>query len=167
VIDALDQISRALGGLTRVWRFDRMATVCHPPTGRITASFAAVAKHYAVSVAICPPRHGNRKGVVEKANHTAAQRWWRTIPDDVTIAQAQASLDRFCAERGDTRRRVIGNERATVAVHAERERLSVPPMPFPAILTVERTVSAQALVAFRGNRYSTPPELAHTTLTVV
>jgi hypothetical protein len=63
-----------VGGVTRVWRFDRMATVCHPPTGRTTASFAAVAKHYAVQVVICPPRHGNGKGVVEKANHTAGQR---------------------------------------------------------------------------------------------
>lgn len=26
-----------------------------------------------------PARHGNRKGVVEKANHTAAQRSWRTL----------------------------------------------------------------------------------------
>ena len=67
-----------------------MATVCHPGTGRITASFAAVAKHYGVSVAICPPRRGNRKGVVEKANHTAAQRWWRTLADDVAAEQAQA-----------------------------------------------------------------------------
>ncbi len=167
VIDALDQISRALGGLTRVWRFDRMATVCHPPTGRITAGFAGVAKHYAVSVAICPPRHGNRKGVVEKANHGAAQRWWRTLPDDVTIEQAQTSPDRFCADKGDTRRRVIGVERATVAVHAERERLRpCPPVAFPATLTVDRQASAQALVSFRGNRYSTPPELAHMAVTV-
>jgi transposase len=166
VIDALDQISRALGGLTRVWRFDRMATVCHPPTGRITASFAAVAKHYAVSVAICPPRHGNRKGVVEKANHTAAQRWWRTLADDVTIEQAQTSLDRFCAAKGDSRRRVVDDERATVAVHAARERLSPLPASFPATLTVDRRASAQALVSFRGNRYSTPPELAHAGVTV-
>ena len=69
-----------------------MATVCHPGTGQVTASFAAVAKHYGVSVAICPPRRGNRKGVVEKANHTAAQRWWRTLADDVSVEQAQASL---------------------------------------------------------------------------
>ena len=60
------ELVAALGGLSDVWRFDRMATVCHPATGRVTATFAAVAKHYAVSVAICPPRHGNRKGVVEK-----------------------------------------------------------------------------------------------------
>ncbi|MCX4781631.1 hypothetical protein [Streptomyces sp. NBC_01264] len=29
---------------------------------------AAVAKYYGVGVDICPPRRGNRKGVVEKAN---------------------------------------------------------------------------------------------------
>ena len=105
--------------------------------------------------------------MVEKANHTAAQRWWRTLPDDVTIAQAQASLDRFCTDKMDARRRVIGDERATVAVHAGRERLrACPPVPFPATLTVERRVSAQALVAFRGNRYSTPPELAHAAVNV-
>ena len=39
-----------------------MATVCHPATGRVTASFAAVAKHYGVSVAICPPRRGQPQG---------------------------------------------------------------------------------------------------------
>ena len=132
VIEALDQITRSLGGLTRVWRFDRMATVCYPATGKLTASFAAVAKHYAVSVAICPPRHGNRKGVVEKANHSAAQRWWRTLPDDITHEEAQASLDAFSATKGDSRRRVIAGERATVAVHAARERLVAPPAPFPA-----------------------------------
>ena len=166
-IDALDQITRKLGGLTRVWRFDRMATVCHPGSGRVTASFAGVAKHYGVSVAICPPRRGNRKGVVEKANDTAAQRWWRTLPDDATIEQAQASLDRFCDRVGDARRRVVDGERATVAVHAGAERLMVPPTAFPATLTVGRKVTAQALVAFRGNRYSTPPELALTAVNVV
>jgi hypothetical protein len=30
LIDALDWVTRALSGLTRVWRFNRMATVCHP-----------------------------------------------------------------------------------------------------------------------------------------
>lgn len=166
VIDGLDRLSRQLGGLTSVWRFDRMATVCHPATGRITASFAAVAKHYGVSVAICPPRHGNRKGVVEKANHTAAQRWWRTLGDDVTVAEAQAALDRLCAERFDQRVRVIGDRRATVAVHAETERLRPVPIPFPATITVERRAAGNARVSFRGNFYSVPPELAHTAVRV-
>ena len=72
------RVAVGLGGLSRVWRFDRMSTVVHPATGKVTASYAAVAKHYGVHVVPCPPRRGNRKGVVEKANHSAAQRWWRT-----------------------------------------------------------------------------------------
>jgi hypothetical protein len=143
-----------------------MATVCHPPTGRITASFAAVAKHYGVSVAICPARRGNRKGVVEKANHTAAQRWWRTLADDTTPEQAQASLDRWCLSRGDTRMRPTSDGKSTVATVAATEPLIPVPAPFPAVLAVARVASAQALVAFRGNHYSVPPELARAQITV-
>ncbi|BBX00111.1 hypothetical protein MMOR_10470 [Mycolicibacterium moriokaense] len=71
LVAGLDRVTRGLGGVTRVWRFDRMATVCDPGSGRVTASFAGVAKHYGVAVAICPPRRGNRKV------------WWRrsiTLP---------------------------------------------------------------------------------------
>jgi hypothetical protein len=161
VIEGLDRVCRGLGGVSRVWRFDRMATVCHPESGKVTASFAGVAKHYGVSVAICPPRRGNRKGAVEKSNHTAAQRWWRTLPDDVTVEQAQESLDKFCRLRGDTRLRPTADGKATVATVAGSEGLH--PMParaYPAIMSCERVVSRQALISYRGNRYSVPPELA-------
>jgi hypothetical protein len=144
-----------------------MATVCDPGSGRVTASFAGVAKHYGVSVAICPPRRGNRKGAVEKSNHTAAQRWWRTLPDDVTVEQAQASLDEFCRRRSDTRLRATADGKVSVATLASQEGLH--PMParaYPAILSTERVVSRQALVSYRGNRYSVPPELASANVTV-
>ena len=67
-----------------------MATVAQPGTGGVTKSFALGAKHYGVGVDICLPRRGNRKGVVENALHNAAQRWWRTLSDELTVAQAQA-----------------------------------------------------------------------------
>ena len=136
LIDALDRIAAALGGLTQVWRFDRMATVCHPATGRVTASFAAVAKHYGVSVAICPPRHGNRKGVVEKANHTAAQRWWRTLPDDVTVEAGPGVAGPVLRRR--RRHPPAGHRRATRDGRrghvAATEPLALLPAPFPATL---------------------------------
>ena len=88
LIDGLDRVTRALGGMTRDWRFDRMATVISPQSGKVSASFAAVAKHYAVAVKPCLPRRGNRKGVVKKANHVAAQLFWRTLPDDTTVEGA-------------------------------------------------------------------------------
>jgi transposase len=132
LIDSLHQVSTRLGGLAKRWRFDRMATVVNPNTGRVTASFAAVAKHYGVHVDLCPPRHGNRKGTVEKANHTAAQRWWRTLPDDTTIAGAQASLDAFCSRVGDARTRKRGGQPTTVGAVAELEHLS--PLPLSMLL---------------------------------
>lgn len=160
LVAGLDAVARKLGGLTKSWRFDRMATVCHPASGKVTASFAAVAKHYGVSVKICPPRRGNRKGVVEKANHSAAQRWWRTVPDDITVVDAQAGIDRLAA-RMDERRRSRDGTRTTVGALAEAERLRpVPPFAFPAEFDVTRVVTAQALVSFRGNTYSVPPGLA-------
>jgi hypothetical protein len=161
LIAAIDHVTRGLGGVSRVWRFDRMATVCDPGSGRVTASFAGVAKHYGVSVAICPPRRGNRKGVVEKINHTAAQRWWRTLADEVTVEQAQSDVDRFARVRGDTRLRATADGRSSVAVVAKAEPLSPPPaQPYPVIVSESRTASRQALVSYRGNRYSVPPELA-------
>jgi transposase len=167
LVAALDRVTRGLGGVSRVWRFDRMATVCDPGSGRVTASFAGAAKHYGVSVAICPPRRGNRKGVVEKINHTAAQRWWRTLADELTVEQAQVSVDRFAQVRGDTRLRATADGRSSVAVVAKSEPLSpLPALPYPAVLTEARTASRQAMVSYRGNRYSVPPELAAANVTV-
>ena len=167
LIAGLDRVTRALGGVSRRWRFDRMATVCHPATGRVSASFGAVAKHYGVGVDICPPRRGNRKGVVEKANHVAAQRFWRTLPDGLSVEAAQGKLDTWCSVRGDTRLRATADGKATVATVAAREPLAAAPgTPFPAELVASRVVSAQALVAYAGNFYSVAPELARSTVIV-
>jgi hypothetical protein len=90
LIEALDAVVRRARRVTDFWRFDRMATVCCPSSGWITAA-AQVAKHYGVQSVTCPPRRGNRKGVMEKANHSAAQRWWRTLGDDVTVTETAVS----------------------------------------------------------------------------
>jgi transposase len=167
LIEALDGVVRRLGGCTLAWRFDRMATVCDPGTGEVTASFAAVAKYYQVAVRICPPRKGRRKGVVEKANHSAAQRWWRTLPDNITVTEAQASLDALCVRVGDARPRRVNGVRTTVGALAEAEPLlPAPEAPYPAVLETNPTVTDQALVPFRGNFYSVPPGLAGRVMTV-
>lgn len=166
LVEAIAGVTDRLGGVTRRWRFDRMATVCSPASGRITETFAAVARHYGVGIDICPPRRGNRKGVVEKANHAAAQRWWRTLADETSRVQAQAGLDQLCA-RLDGRVRRRDGTRTTVGELAAGEGLRPAPRAvFPAELTVARTVTAQGLVAFRGNSYSVPPGLAGTQVSV-
>jgi transposase len=154
--EGLDAVTRRLGGITRRWRFDRMATVAQPGTGRMQISFGPVALHYAVGIDLCPAYHAWRKGSVEKGAQVIAQRWWRTLSDERTHAQAQASLDRLCL-RLDARKRKRDGVATTVGALAEAEPLRPVPAPFAAVVEVTRTVTNQALIAFRGNQYSVPP----------
>lgn len=155
LVVGIDEVLRRLGGTARRWRVDRMATVIVPGTDRVQRSFAPVAKHYGVGVDPCPPRHGNRKGVVEKNIHYLTQRWWRTARV-ASLAEAQASLDRFCVEVADARPR----DGVTVGALADTEPLlALPDAPFPAEVVEVRTVAPNALVSLWGNRYSVPPGL--------
>ena len=162
LIEGVDAVLRRLGGTARRWRVDRMATVINPATGKLQASFVPVAKHYGVGVDPCPPRHPNRKGVVEAAIHYLTQRWWR-IAQVSSLAEAQASLDRFCATIGDARRR--GD--STVGDLADAESLlELPAVAYPAEGTMTRKVAPNALVSVWGNRYSVPPALVGAEVTV-
>jgi transposase len=167
LVGAMDAVMRRLGGTTRIWRTDRLATVITPGTREVQASFAPVAKHYGAVVEPCPPRRGNRKGSVESSVRFVSGRWWRTMSDQ-TPEDAQRSLDRFCATTGEEReRRFADGTRTTVRVLADREPLlALPPVPFPATIEVERTVGDNAVVAYRGNHYSTPPGLGGSVLAV-
>ena len=155
LIVGIHEVLERLGGTGREWRVDRMATVIRPGTDQVQRSFVPVAKHYGVTVVPCPPRHGNRKGVVEKNIDYLTRRWWRTARVN-SIAEAQASLDRFCIEVADQRRR--GDTTAGEAAAAE-PLLGLPSGAYPAEVTVVRTVAANALVSLWGNRYSVPPGL--------
>jgi len=155
LVEGIDQILRRLGGTARVWRVDRMATVINPTTGKIQASFAPVAKHYAVTVTPCLPRRGNRKGVVEKQIHYFTQRWWRTL-DAANLAEAQASLDRFCATISDARRR---GDTTVGDLGNSEPLLGLPAVAYPATTEVARIVATNALVSVDGNRYSAPPAM--------
>jgi transposase len=160
LVEAMDGVLRRHGGTAREWRTDRLATVIVPGTRDVQPSFAPVAKHYGAIVRPCPPRRGNRKGVVEAAVRYLCGRWWRN-QTATTMEEAQASLDRFCATVADDRPR----GHATVGVIADAEPLlALPPAPYPAMLEVPALVRPDATVAFRGNAYSVPPGLAGTTV---
>jgi hypothetical protein len=162
LVEAIDGVLRRHGGTAREWPTDRLATVIVPGGRDIQPSFAPVAKHYGAIVRPCPPRRGNRKGVVEAAVRYLCGRWWRTLTA-TTLEEAQASLDRFCATVADERPR----GHATVGVIADAEPLlALPPAPYPATLKVTRIVAADATVSFRGNAYSVPPGLAGTSVTL-
>lgn len=179
LVEAMDAVMRRLGGTTRIWRTDRLATVIVPGTRDVQASFAPVAKHYSAIVAPCPPRRGNRKGAVECGVKYVCGRWWRTMTA-TTPTDAQVSLDRFLATTGDARLRppgryadpdeLVQGQRPswpTVASLADAEVLmALPAAPYPATVEVARPVDDRASVAFRGNRYSVAPGLGGTELTL-
>ena len=163
LVGALDGVLRRLGGTARCWRTDRMSTIVEPGSGRLRAEAAELAKHYGATVLVCPPRRAQRKGVVEAAIRYLQRSWWRTA-EVSTPGSVQASLDRWCLEVADQRRR----DGLTVAARAAAEPLQpLPPIAYPAELRVERVVSSSALVAFEGNRYSVPPTLAGQTAAVL
>ena len=91
-----------------------------------------------------------------------------------TMAEAQGSLDRFCATVGDARPRpparlgdAAGKRHPTVGELADAEPLlALPAVPYPATVEVARLVGADATVGFRGNRYSVPPGLTGAGLTL-
>jgi transposase len=167
---AMHGVLERLGGTARTWRVDRMTTVIKAGSADVQPSFVPVARHYGVSVAPCPPRRGNRKGSVEKSIHYLTQRWWRTASVS-TMAEAQASIDRFCARTADRRPRPAGRLGDTLAVRFEGRRptvgelaaleqlASIPAAAFPATVSQTVTVSASALARFDGNAYSVPPGL--------
>jgi transposase len=153
LVEGADGVLRRLGGTTRAWRTDRMATVVYPGTDRVTAAFAQVAKHYGVEVWVCPPRRPQRKGVVEAAIKYITRSWWTSAPV-ASLGQAQADLDRWAIAVSDQRKRTGG----TIAELAAQEQLlPLPGSAFPALLQCERVVSRTAMVSFEGNRYSVPP----------
>jgi transposase len=159
---ALHTILVGLGGTARVWRTDRMATIVIPGTNRLTVDTANLAKHYSVEVAVCPPRRAQRKGVVEKAVQFTTRSWWRTARV-TTMAEAQASLDRWSVDVADRRARpggTVGEIGATEPLRA------LPALAYPAMIAVQRIVSRSALVAFNANHYSVPPAHAGRTVTV-
>lgn len=166
LIEGIDAVLRRHGGTPRVWRTDRLATVIVPGRRDVQPSFAPVAKHYGAIVEPCPPRRGNRKGAVESSVRYLCGRWWRTMTA-TTPQDAQRSLDVFCAGPGDARTRRTAAGPVTVAALAQAEPLlALPVAPYPATLTVCRTVGDNAAVAFRGNSYSVPPGLGGTVLTL-
>jgi len=160
--EAMHQVLVALGGTPRIWRTDRMATIVVAGTDRLTVDAAQAAKHYGVEIAVCPPRRAQRKGVVEAAIKYLTRSWWRTARV-ASMAEAQASLDRWSMQVADARRRPTG----TVGQLGAAEPLRVlPAAAYPAVIAVERRASRSALVAFEGNRYSVGPVHAGRTVTV-
>ena len=160
--EALDGVLRRLGGTARSWRTDRMATSALPESDRLRPEAAAMAKHYGVQVAVCPPKRPQRKGVVEKAIDYVTQSAAALGAGVIAGAGASRSALLVCggcpiAAGGDGARWLAGSGELLLAL---------PELPFPACYREERVVSRDALVEFETNRYSVGPGHAGATVEV-
>jgi len=167
LIDAQHQVVVRLGGLTRVWRFDRMATVVHPASGKVTASYAAVATTMG-----CRSNRAHRGGATARVwsrRPTTPRRNAGGAPCPTTSPSPtrRPGWTSSAPPKAMPARVDVDGNRCTVADLAANERLApLPAAAFPAEVSVPRQVTPLALVSFRGNRYSVPPELAGGPVTV-
>ena len=107
---------------------------------------------------ICPADHAWRKGGVEKSAAVIAQRWWRTLSDEVTqstTAQAALWTGSVCSLDGRKRRPRRHEHHGRRA--GRRRTASGDAGTVPRGDGSRRTVSNQAQIGFRGNRYSLLP----------
>ena len=99
-----------------------------------------------------------------------------------TMAEAQVSMDHFWSTIGDARLRPPGRYLDPVDLTGEEghhprwptvgeladaeELMALPAVPYPATIEVLKVVDDKASVAFRGNRYSVPPGMGGTEVTL-
>ena len=163
-VGAFRAVARLVVGVDGLPAPDRRPGPGHPRAGRVHDG-----------VAFRPDGHRGQSRVRAGAGlvfrgREALRRGGAAVRRDAATASVWSRKPTCCratTTRGDVRLRATADGTATVATVAASEPLRPAPAdPFPATLSVPRTVSAQALVSFRGNRYSVAPELAKATVTV-
>ncbi len=150
----------AMGGVPAQVLYDRMKTaVINEDSNGVVAyntSLAALLNHYGVTPRACRPYRAKTKGKVERP--------YRYIRQDFFLARQFRDMDdlnrQFTAWRIDVAnaRRHATTGRVIDAHFAQEqpELISLPAMPYSAVLTVERRVSHEGMVSVGGNLYSVP-----------
>lgn len=150
----------AMDGAPEEILYDRMKTavIGEDDAGVVTynTSLVALLNHYGSAPKACKPYRAQTKGKVERP--------FRYIWQDFFLARTFRNIDDLNAQF-DAWRCEIANPR----VHATTERVvdeafaeerptlkPLPAIPYSAVLTVERRVSHEGMVAVDGNHYSVP-----------
>jgi len=150
----------AMGGAPEEVLYDRMKTavIGEDAEGVVTynASLVAALAHYGSAPKACRPYRAKTKGKVERP--------FRYIRQDFFLARSFRDLDDLNAQFDDWRTgianaRVHATTGRIVAEAFEEEKsalITAPAMPYDAVLTVERRVSHEGMIAVGGNFYSVP-----------
>lgn len=140
--------------------YDRMKTavIGEDAAGVVTynTSLVALLAHYGAAPRACQPYRAKTKGKVERP--------FRYVRQDFFLARSFRDLEDLNAQF-DAWRTGIANARLHATTHrvveahfAEEQPhlLPMPARPYDAVLTVERRISQEGMVAVGGNQYSVP-----------
>jgi len=150
----------AMGGACTEILYDRMKTavIGEDASGVVTynESLVALLAHYGSAPRACKPYRAKTKGKVERP--------FRYVRQDFFLGRSFGDLDdlneQFEEWRATTANpRVHATTQRVVDEHFAEERphlLALPSHPYDAVLTVERQISQEGMVAVGGNQYSVP-----------
>lgn len=150
----------AMGWVCTEILYDRMKTavIGEDAAGVVTynASLVALLAHYGSAPRACQPYRAKTKGKVERP--------FRYIRQDFFLGHSFRDLDDLNAQFEEWRTtianpRVHATTNRIVDEHFAEEKphlLALPAHPYDAVLTVERRISQEGMVAVCGNQYSVP-----------
>jgi transposase len=150
----------AMGGACAEILYDRMKTavIGEDSAGVVTynASLVALLNHYGSAPRACQPYRAKTKGKVERP--------FRYVRQDFFLGRTFRDLDDLNAQfegwrTGIANQRVHATTQWIVDAHFAEERphlLALPVLPYDAVLTIERRITKEGMVAVGGNQYSVP-----------
>jgi transposase len=150
----------AMGGTCTEILYDRMKTavIGEDAAGVVTynESLMALLAHYGSAPRACQPYRAKTKGKVERP--------FRFVRQDFFLGRSFGDMDDLNAQFEDwhttlANPRVHATTQRIVDEHFAEETphlLALPTRPYEAVLTVERRISQEGMVAVGGNQYSVP-----------
>jgi transposase len=150
----------AMAGCCTEILYDRMKTavIGEDDAGVVTynASLVALLAHYGSAPRACQPYRAKTKGKVERPFRYIRQDFFlgRSFQD---IDDLNAQFDVWCADIANAREHATTGR--IVQEHFAQEQPHLHPLPalrYDAVLSVERRISREGMVAVAGNYYSVP-----------
>jgi len=157
------------GGVTFRYIYDNLKTAVKEGFGRYAKeqeSFRRFRAHYAFESSFCNVRAGHEKGLVENLVGWVRRNIPVPVPEVKNFTELNVLLLKRCQRYLN---HTIHGREARVGELLRQEQAKLLPLPkiaFDPAKLVEHEADHYATVAFDGNRYSVPVELAGETLTV-
>jgi len=172
LVRSLVRAAQYFSGVTRQWLFDNPKTVVLERRGdvvRYQRDLLEIAATFHVQPRLCAVRKPNQKGRVERAVRYLKERFFaaRRI---YGLEQGNEQLLEFIENVAMQRRHPVYTDRTVAEVFEQDEKphlLSLPSVLPSTDQVLSVSADKTAFIRFDKNRYSVPPDCAHSTLTLV